>query len=302
MLQKSLLFIFILAVSFIPSEAFSKEKVVDKSGRKPKWVKEEKTNLFRVQVKSETLFTSKQKAKNQFEQTLKNIIVQRLGAKSDSLKKVRISRFIDRYHWAEIKGLSFAKIYGIHDTLLLDSYWEKYRLSKGGYLFKFHALYNCSSEEIEKIANQFEQLDTRITFRIEPIRTKMKGKNSISWLFEAKDTLFSILEVAPQNYHDNILSMITQIEENLAIVKIEIVRREKSFIKFQATMNGSLIPIRDKPKVSSTCAKITNVSITENFCTIEFDSRYCLKQDPESGFKIDLGAGNHALRRSILIF
>jgi hypothetical protein len=68
------------------------------------------------------------------------------------------------------------------------------------------------------------------------------------------------------------------------------------------TINGSAIPIEYNPKVSSTCAKIKSTALYDNYCTIYFDGSYCLTQDPESGFKVDLGYGNQALRRSILIF
>ena len=302
MRHKSLFIFFILGLALHPGDVLAKEKIIDKSGKKPKWVKAEKTDLFKIEVKSQTLFASKLKANDQFEKSLNAAIIHKLDAKSDSLKKARISDFISNYQWSNIKGKSFAKIYGIHDTLIVDTYWEKYRLSKGGYLFNYIALFNCSSEEIEKIAKQFEHLDTRITLRLEPIIERIADKNTISWMFGAKDTLFSILEVAPQNYHGKILSMIKQIQVNLDIVEIEIIQKGKSLIQFQLTINGSAIPIDNKPKVSSTCAKIKEVSSDDNSCTLEFDSRYCFKQDPESGFKVDLGTGNNVLRRSILLF
>ena len=282
MLQKSLFIILILGLAMHPPDVLAKEKTVDKSDKKPKWVKAEQTDLLRIQVKSQTLFASKLKAKDQFEKSLNTAIVYKLDAKSDSLRKNRISDFITHYHWSDIKGKSFAKIYGIHDTLLADIYWEKYRLSKGGYLYSYSALFNCSNEEIDKIASQFELLDTRITSRLNPIKSKIDQKNSISWMFAAKDTLFSILEVAPQNYHGKILSLIKQLELGLDLVQIKI--------------------IQYNPKVSSTCAKIKSTALYDNYCTIYFDGSYCLTQDPESGFKVDLGYGNQALRRSILIF
>jgi len=293
---------FILGLALHPGDVLSKEKIIDKSGKKPKWVKAEQTDLFRIQVKSQTLFASKLKANDQFEKSLNAAIIHKLNAKSDSLKKARISDFITNYQWSNIKGKSFAKIYGIHDTLVVDTYWEKYRLSKGGYLFNYIVLFNCSSEEIEKIAKQFEHIDTRITSRLEPIIERIADKNSISWMFGAKDTLFSILEVAPQNYHGKILSMIKQIQVNLDMVEIEILQKGTSLIQFQLTVNGSAVPIGNTPKVSSTCAKVKNITSDYNSCTLEFDSRYCFKQDPESGFKVELGTGNDVLRRSILLF
>jgi len=302
MLQNSLFIIFILGLALYPLDVLAKEKIIDKSGKKPKWVKAEQTDLLRIQVKSQTLFASKLKAKNQFEKSLNTAIVYKLDAKSDSLRKNRISDFITHYHWSDIKGKSFVKIYGIHDTLLADIYWEKYRLSKGGYLFSYSALFNCSNEEIDKIASQFELLDTRITSRLNPIKNKIDQKNSISWMFAAKDTLFSILEVAPHNYHGSILSMIKKIKLGLDLVEIKILQNDKNLLKIQVTINGSVIPIEYNPKVSSTCAKIKSTSLYDNSCTIEFDSSYCLSKDPESGFKVDLGYGNHILRRSILIF
>lgn len=302
MLQKSLFIIFILGLVLNPLDVLAKEKIIDKSGKKPKWVKAEQTDLLRIQVKSQTLYAAKLKAKNQFEKSLNTAIVYKLGAKFDSLRKNRISDFITHYHWSEIKGKSFAKIYGIHDTILADIYWEKYRLSKGGYLFSYSALFNCSNEEIDKIASQFELLDTKITSRLNPIKSKIDQKNSISWMFAAKDSLFSILEVAPKNYHGKILSMIKQIELGLDLVQIKILKKDNNLLKIQVTINGSVIPIEYNPKVSSTCAKIKSTALYDNSCTIYFDSSYCLTQDPESGFKIDLGYANQVLRRSILIF
>ncbi|MFQ3326894.1 MAG: hypothetical protein ACI8YC_001533 [Salibacteraceae bacterium] len=302
MLQKSLFIILILGLAMHPLDVLAKEKIVDKSGKKPKWVKAEQTDLLRIQVKSQTLFASKMKAKDQFEKSLNTAIVYKLDARSDSLRKNRISDFITHYHWSDIKGKSFAKIYGIHDTLLADIYWEKYRLSKGGYLFSYSALFNCSNEEIDKIASQFELLDTKITSRLNPIKSKIDQKNSISWMFAAKDTLFSILEVAPQNYHGKILSMIKKLELGLDLVQIKILQKDNNLLKIQVTINGSAIPLEYNPKVSSTCAKVKSTALYDNYCTIYFDSSYCLTQDPESGFKVELGYRNQVLRRSILIF
>lgn len=302
MLFKSIFSILIVGVLLIHIDAQSKEKIIDKSGKKPKWVKAEQTELLRVQVKSQTLFEAKRKAKELFKKSLNTAIVHHLGAKNDSLKKIRISNFINEYPWANVKGPAYSNIVGVHDTLLSSFYWEKYRLSKGGYLFHYRALYNCSNQEMEKIAKQFQSLDTKITTRLEPIKRKIDENNSIAWMFAAKDTLFSILEVAPPNYHGIIHSLIENIQKKFELVQLNIQQTEKTSIKFQVSINDVVIPIDAKPKVSSTCAKMKNVTYDNTSCTFEFDSRYCIEQDTESGFKVDLGSGNHFLRRSIRLF
>ncbi len=295
-------FVLVTFALLFNSTLYGKEKIVDKSGKKPKWVKEENVMLYRVSVKAPTLFEAKAKAKETFSSSFTNAVKYALSIKEDSLKQQRLNQFLVEFQWASIKGAKYDDIRGFSDSLLLDSYWEKARLSNGGYLFKLFYLYDCTEEEIKKIANQFERTDSKIRKLIYPIKARLKQENSIDWLLSVQDTLKRIKGTAHPNFHEQIDAVRKNINAYLSQIELHILEKNSSEIKFQMRKDGKTLPIQKLPSLTSTCAKILNFSNKSNILTIQFDRKYCLEVDPESGFTVEFKARNQSIKRSIPVF
>lgn len=280
----------------------TREKIVDRSGKKPKWVKAETSNLIRVEVSASTLFAAKHKNKEEFKAFLSSTIARKLKAQSDSSKVERIKNYLSSYNWSKVKGESYNKITGFHDTLLLDSFWEKEKLSYGGYLFRFHGLYNCTNEEIFKIAEQFELMHNKIASRINKIENGIRENHSVQWYLNARDSIRTYLATSPPDYQESLQNLKQKIENQLSSTQLNITSKTRNKIGFEITVGGEVVQFTSPPAISSTCAKISKIEIIENTCYIEFDGKYCLSEDPQSGMLIDLGTSTYRLKRRILLF
>lgn len=298
MLQSRHIFISVLLFVFSVQLVTGKEKIVDKSGKKPKWVKET-TDDFKVSVKAPTLFECKQKNRETFKLSVTLHLISVLDIKSDSAKQARLKLYLNQLDWQTIKGKDFAPIVGFSDSLQKDYYWEKQRLSRGGYLFKYQAIYHCTTADIKKIAANFDLFDNQTSILINPIKTKLKGVNSVNWLLSVQDTLLRIKGRAHPNFHSDIDELTESIKQKLSKIELIVLTKTDDKISFKIEYEGTELPINKQPKITSTCALIQSVKVESNVCTVLYSSKYCLDEDPESGLLVEIKSRNQNYKRLI---
>ena len=251
-------------------------------------MKEESSDLTRITVKSQTLFDAKNKAFESFENTLIHSIAKHENASSDTGKIKIITKFVQEYDWSVIKGPAYQNKQGIHDTLLLDKYWEKEKLSRGGYLFTYYSLFDCTTDEIKKIANQYNRKYNYTGEQLESINQKITQTNSIDTLVNCRKRLFELEYKSGLHYLEEIEEHKKRLDRIIESIRVQVLEQTSSVLVFEVLMNGEKTIMSPTLKIGSNCAKIENYTVEKHSCTVVYNSKYCLTQDRSNSISIHL--------------
>ena len=283
-----LLIIFLLSSSFL----FAQIKVVDRSGRQPKWVNGLEKDYIITLGTGATIDDAKSKAILSVKEIIVSSIADNVKVKTESnIQEVNynnaVNSFLEQYKsstTSETGDVNFLQ--GISISKVEEFYWEKtYNKSTKVYTFNFHIKYPFSQFEINKLVSDYKRKDKKLTDELESL-IAAKGKvRSIEEIQGNITALETLAESFVDKRKNQALLAITDYKNLLKSIEIIDLGSSLGSIEYGLKLDGRIITSSAKPKIISKCARITDKKTIGDNYLIAYDYSECY-EDPDNHIKV----------------
>ena len=261
-------------------DAFSqKVKVIDKSGRIPKWVNGIEKEYIIVCGSGNSIDAAQDNALLKIKERVVSSIAENVSTSNDYYRGDKavngVSSVIENYETStKTKSADISFIKGISLTKTEEYYWEKVN-ENGQIRFYYHVKYPFTEFELKKMVMDFDKADFELTMDLNTIFDESGNYSSIEEINEALRSLTALSKSFLDQRKTKAEIGIAKLSEMLKSVSIVTISNNLGEIRYQLKIGEKLISTAQKPKVSSSCATITEVSGYENTFTIKYEYNNC---------------------------
>ncbi|UTW63320.1 hypothetical protein KFE98_03945 [bacterium SCSIO 12741] len=282
----------------------AKEKIVDKSGKKPKWVNTLATGYIITMAGDADLESAKQKALVRVKEQIVSSIADNVRTTSnlsseEQSKNKQVEFFIENYSSATttesgktdfVKGISISKVE--------DFYWEKvYDTDKKSNRYDYHIKYPFSQAELDELITDYKRKDAELTYELDKI------VNAIPELDKVEDIQSSIAQLSTLKNsfvdlrQDRAIAAISELRSMIKNMQVVAVSHKLGMLEFELQYDGRSFTYGKNPKVTSACADILNTQSSDGRVLVKYNADYCIEDDPENGIDVLYRIGSDRVTR-----
>lgn len=302
--MKISLFRIVLMLLCITSIAVNaQEKVVENSGKKPKWIGTTMPEAIIVTADAPDMMEARNKCMDLVKQEIVNSVAVNINSSSFSSKTQ--TSFNEHYaikseYSSEIKTIAarlpFVSGISVSDA---ETYWEKIYVKKEKkYFYRFHMKYPYPEITKKKLIFEFEKNDEEKNLQLEELKSKY---NNITSVEEIGRSIMELKILAAYFFDDirkgETMSLQKQYNDLYGQIAVQILNNVPGELSFILILNDKLISYSKLPQVKSDYA--TNLSVLRNSVDKSFTVKYnydgCLPEDPNT-IEILFHLGNKNLK------
>jgi hypothetical protein len=282
-------------VLFISTATFlsAKEKIVEKSGRKPKWVNTLEKDYIITMASDKSLENAKIKALARVKEQIVLSIADNIKTKSESTTEEttlnkNLGTFIENFKSTTTSASGKTDyVQGISLQKVSDFYWEKiYNKKEKTTYYNYHLKYPFSESELNEIIANYKKQDEELTRKMEDALSTISTSNSVEEILSAQSQLGSLRNSFVDLRQDKATAGVKEARTLLQNMGIQAVEHQNGTLVFELRYNGKTYSYNKIPKVTSTCATIENVAQDGNQITVKYNADYCIEEDPKNGIDV----------------
>lgn len=282
---------------------FSKEKIVDRSGKEPKWLNDLKEGYIITSAKSDDIETAKDKCILRVKEQIVNSISENVRSKtelntSEVTVNKQISTFLESYS-SSTKGETGKTdfVQGISITKVEDFYWEKIMDTETKkYWYRYHIKYPFSAKEMDDLVASYKMKDAELSFQLSKVINQIPQMQSVEEISAGISTLSSLKGSFVDMRSDQATTGIAQLAAMLENMEFVTVSHNVGQLEYALQYKDRVITYGKTPKVTSECATINNVKSIEDRVVISYNSDYCIAQDPNNGIDVVYKVGRYKMQ------
>lgn len=272
----------ILALAMITSlsVSFSQERVVKKSGKRPKWVNGVVKDFIIVNGGGATIQTAQQNALISIKEHIVSAIADNVSSKSELIKEEstlnNVSTFLEKFA-TQINTQSgqVPFLQGISLSNADQYYWEEVKRKNKTTYYYYHIKYPFAQLELQQLVSDFKQRDNELTNQLENL---IKQADVVTSVEQIEKNIES-LKVMNDYFMDG-----RKAQGNLGIANynsllssIELVDAESKLgeLKYALRLGTRTISTTKKPITRSDCARITSTTNNQNLWVVNYDYANC---------------------------
>ncbi len=297
--MKKILF-FLLTISFCNIGISQKIKVLEKSARKaPEWVNGIVKDYIIVSASGETAESAQANALLKIKERIISSIAENVQTRSEYYRGEKnvngVSNFIENYEtFTTTKAADIGFIKGISLNKAEEYYWEK--VSEDGKIkFYYHIKYPFSEMQLAKLVLDFEMADKQITEEMNSIIDSIPYIHRIEQITEYIRILQNLsrafIDARKQKAEANIIKL----NEMLRSIVISPVEEKLGELRFTLKYQDKTITSAAMPKVTSNCAKVTDIKSEEEQWIIRYNYSGCY-DDPSNNILVSFPASSSLKR------
>ncbi|HNT41017.1 MAG TPA: hypothetical protein PK839_03230 [Tenuifilaceae bacterium] len=270
---------------------FSQDKVLDKSGKKPKWVNGIEKDYIIVAGSGPDLQVAQQNALTSIKESIVTSVAQNVKSTSTIQKEEanynnNVNIFLEKF--ASTTTAQSGKVpflQGISLSKVEDFYWEKLQRPDKSIIYTYHIKYPFPEFELMKLVSDFKMRDNELTRQLEDLLAQVDQVESVEQIEKNMAELASLKEYFMDARVDQCNLGITRYRSLLN--SIELVELESSLgeLKYYLRLGGRSISTTKKPVVKSECARVTSIVNNVDNVTIKYDYDNCY-EDPENNILV----------------
>jgi len=250
--------------------ACKQERILEKSKKnQPEWIYGIKPNSIIVTGRGSNHAEAHQKAFLQ----LKDTIMQSVAVRVSSVINMDVSENVanEIYSYREkttvntkVSSDFLNTINGLSINKATDFYWEKVKNTSTKEQFvNYHIMYPFTDAELKKMVQDWELTDKQLTDDLKNIKTELESTNKLEDILSIQARLKSLEKVFGEPRKSQANYMLTDINNILSNLKLEILKGEPGKFLVQLKSNGKFFTSFNKPIFESTCATILNATFNE---------------------------------------
>lgn len=302
--MKTSLFRIALMLLCITSIAVNaQEKVVENSGKKPKWIGTTMPETIIVTADAPDIMEARNKCMDLVKQEIVNSVAVNINSSSYSSRTQTSSNedYASKSEYtSEIKTIAahlpFISGISISDA---ESYWEKIYVKKEKrYFYRYHLKYPYPEITKKKLIFEFEKNDEEKNIQLQKLKNRYYDITSVE---EIGRSIIELKTLAAYFFDDvrkrETISLQKQYNELYGQIAVQIMNNKPGELSFVLTLNDKLISYSKLPQVTSDYAM--NLSVSRNSddksFIVKYDYNGCLPEDPNT-IEVLFHLGNKKLK------
>ena len=299
--MKKFLLLFVAVLCFI-GQTFAQDKVLDKSGKKPKWINGIEKDYIIVSGSGPDEQTAQQSALTMIKERIVTSVAENVKSTSEIKKEEanynnNVNIFLEKF--ASSTTTQSGKVpflQGISLSKVEEFYWEKLQRKDKSVYVNYHLKYPFPEFELKKLVSDFKMRDNELTRQMEDLLAQVETVESVEQIEKNIAELKSLTEYFMDGRVDQCNLGITRYRSLLK--SIELVELESSLgeLKYYLRLGDRAISTVKKPTTKSECARITSTVNNKDNVVIKYDYDNCY-EDPENNILVKYRFGNEDVQK-----
>lgn len=260
--------------------AFSqKSKVLDKSGKTPKWVNGIEKEYIIVCGSGNSVDAAQDNALLKIKERVVSSIAENVSTSNEYYRGDKsvngVSNVIENFETStKTKSADISYIKGISLTKAEEYYWEK--VSEGNQIrFYYHVKYPFSDFDLKKMVMDFEKADFELTMELNTLFEEIEKYSSVEEINQGLLSFNALSKAFIDTRKAKADLGVAKLNEMLKSISIVTIQNNLGEIKYQLQLGEKPISAAQKPRVSSNCATITDISGSASEWVIKYDYSGC---------------------------
>ena len=287
--------ILILLIS-VPFGLYAQEKVIDKSGKRPKWVHGVEEDYIITSATGQTAEEAKDKALSDVKSKIVLSVAQVVSTSNDlsaeESNENGVYTFLETYSGStQTTSADQAYLQGISLNKVEDYQWEKIRNKKTKKeWYVYNIKYPFSQFELRRLTDAFMLEDQKMTEKLNSIELAMETYD-VDEMLSNLAQLRKMAKYFPDQRKDRATAMIAKINNQIKGIRIEGVNHKIGEMQYKLMMGDNQVTASAKPQISSNCARITKFTVSKDVFLVNYDITDCY-DDSENKIVVSYKIGN----------
>lgn len=295
--------IILILLLFPVLASMSQTRVVDRSGRQPRWVNSLEKDYIIVVGTGSSISNAQTNALNMVRENIVNAVAQNVRTTSEfSTEEANfnnnVSVYLDRFATTtttESGPVSYLQ--GVTLSKVDDYYWEKIRnRATGEETYNYHIKYPFPEFELQKLVLEFNMRDRELTRQLEDILAQVDQVTSIEQIGKNIAELNTLLDYFVDGRKNQAQLGITRYRNLYNSIEIEEIEHRLGELRYALKFRDRHVHTSQRPQITSDCARITNISGGANYMLVSYDHENCY-ENPENHLFVRYRFGNHNVQR-----
>lgn len=277
--------------------SLSQDKVIQKSGKQPKWVNNLEKDYIITVGRGNTSQEAQQNALTMVKERIVSSVAENVKAKTELKKEEanynnNISVFLEKF--ASSTTTESGKVpflQGISLSKVEEFYWEKLQGKDKKEYFYYHLKYPFPEFELQKLVSDYKMRDNELTRQLEDLISQAENIESV----EQAEKNIGELRVLTDYFMDGRKNQaelgITRYTSLLASIELVEVESNLGELKYSLRLGTKTISTVKKPITKSECARITSTINNQDYWLVKYDYANCY-EDPENNILVKYRFGN----------
>jgi len=294
---------FLLVVALIASAgiSLSQDKVIEKSGKQPKWVNNLEKDYIIAVGSGATSQEAQQNALIMVKERIVSSVAENVKAKSELKKEEtnnnNVSVFLEKFaSQTTTESGKVPFLQGISLSKVEEFYWEKIQRKDRSVIFNYHIKYPFPDMELDKLVYDFKTRDAELTKQLEDLLAQTETVESVEQIEKNIGELKVLTDYFMDARKNQADLGITKYQSLLASIELVEVESNLGELKYSLRLGTRTISTVKKPITKSECARITSTINNQNNWLVKYDYANCY-EDPENNILVKYRFGNSDVQK-----
>lgn len=298
-MKKYLLLVFALIAS--TGLSLSQDKVLEKSGKQPKWVNGLMKDYIITVGSGATNQEAQQNALTMVKERIVSSVAENVKSKSELTKQEttnnNVSAFLEKFaSQTTTESGKVPFLQGISLSKVEEFYWEKLQRKDKSIYFYYHIKYPFSDFELQKLVSDFKMRDAELTKQLEDLLAQTETVESVEQIEKNISELKVLTDYFMDGRKDQANLGITRYLSMLSSIELVEVESNLGELKYALRLGTRTISTVKKPITKSECARITSTVNNQDSWLVKYDYANCY-EDPENNILVKYRFGNSDVQK-----
>ncbi|MHC1703881.1 MAG: hypothetical protein AB9846_08235 [Tenuifilaceae bacterium] len=278
--------------------SLSQDKVLEKSGKQPKWINGIEKNYVIVAGSGSNIQDAQQSALTTIKERIVSSVAENVVAKSEIRKEEssvnNVSVFLEKFaSQTTSQSGKVPFLQGISLSKVEEFYWEKLQRKDKTVYFNYHIKYPFPEFELQKLVSDFKMRDRELTKQLEDLMAQADTVTSVEQIEKNMAELKVLTDYFMDGRKDQANLGITQYRSLLASIELVEVESGLGELKYSLRLGTRTISTVKKPITRSLddCAKILQTTNNQSYWSVKYDYANCY-ENPENHILVKYRFGN----------
>ncbi len=280
-----------LSIAGVVCLTFAQDKLLEKSGKQPKWVNGLEKDFIIVVGTGPTAQDAQQNALANVKAQIVSSVAENVKATSQVRKEEanynnNVNLFLEKF--ATTTTTQSGKVpflQGISISKVSEFYWEKRQRADKSVYFMYHIKYPFPESELKMLVLDYKMRDRELTRQMEDLLEQVDKVESVEQIEKNIAELTSLKDYFMDGRVDQCNLGITRYKSLLSSIELVELESNLGELKYYLRLNGRAISTAKKPTIKSECARITSVINNADNVVVKYDSENCY-EDPENNILV----------------
>lgn len=283
-------------------QSYSQDKVLDKSGKKPKWLNGIEKDYIIVSGSGPDMQSAQQSALTMVKEQIVSSVAENVKSTSEVKKEEanynnNVNIFLEKF--ASSTTTQSGKVpflQGISLSKVEEFYWEKLQRKDKSIYVNYHLKYPFPGFELQKLVSDFKMRDNELTRQMEDLLTQVETVESVEQIEKNIAELKGLTDYFMDGRVDQCNLGITRYRSLLKSIELVELEGNLGELKYYLRLGNRAISTVKKPVTKSECARITSVVNDKDKVTIQYDYDNCY-EDPENNILVKYRFGSEDVQK-----